>query len=117
MNLRRPRAMRKTTIALSLGAGLGILLSAGVASAAKLKDMICDQFLAMEQSQQEDVVYWISGIEAASSKKADDAGDIEVGYDAFGQPVAAVVTACEADKKASLWEKVKQHWEKIKKHF
>jgi hypothetical protein len=52
-----------------------------------------------------------------SSKKTDDAGEIDVGYDVFGQPVAAVVTACEADKKASLWEKVKQHWEKIKKHF
>jgi hypothetical protein len=61
--------MKKTTIALSLGAGLGILLSASVASADELKDITCDQFLAMEQSQQRDIVYWISGIEAASSKK------------------------------------------------
>ena len=102
--------MKKTTIALTLGAGLGILLSAGVATADKLKDITCDQFLAMDESQQDDVVYWISGIEAASSKKAADAGEIDVGYDAFGQPVAAVVTACEADKKASLWEKIKKHF-------
>ena len=109
--------MKKTTIALTLGAGLGILLSAGVATADKLKDITCDQFLAMDESQQDDVVYWISGIEAASSKKTDDAGEIDVGFDVFGQPVAAVLTACEADKQASLWEKVKQHWENIKKHF
>jgi hypothetical protein len=48
--------MKKTTIALSLGAGLGILLSVGVASADKLKDMTCDQFLAMDEAQQDDVV-------------------------------------------------------------
>jgi hypothetical protein len=45
-----------------------------------------------------------------SSKKEVDAADIEVGYDAFGQPVAAIVTACEADKKASLWETIKKHF-------
>jgi predicted GTPase len=102
--------MKKTTIALSLGAGLGILVSAGAASADKLKDVTCDQFLAMDESQQEHIVYWINGIEAGSSKKGVDAGDIDVAYDAFGQPIAAVVTACEADKKASLWDKIKEHF-------
>jgi predicted GTPase len=102
--------MKKTVIALSLGAGLGILVSAGAASADKLKDVTCDQFLAMDESQQEHIVYWINGIEAGSSKKGVDAGDIDVAYDAFGQPIAAVVTACEADKKASLWDKIKEHF-------
>jgi hypothetical protein len=102
--------MKKTTIALSLGAGLGILVSAGAVSADKLKDVTCDQFLAMDESQQEHIVYWINGIEAGSSKKGVDAGDIDVAYDAFGQPIAAVVTACEADKKASLWDKIKEHF-------
>jgi hypothetical protein len=102
--------MKKTAIALSLGAGLGILLSASAASADKLKDVTCDQFLAMDEPQQDDIVYWISGIEAASSKKEAGAGEIDVGYDVFGKPVAAVVTACEGDKKASLWDKVKAHF-------
>jgi hypothetical protein len=102
--------MKKTVIALSLGAGLGILVSAGAASADKLKDVTCDQFLAMDESQQEHIVYWINGIEAGSSKKGVDAGDIDVAYDSFGQPIAAVVTACEADKKASLWDKIKEHF-------
>jgi hypothetical protein len=102
--------MKKAAIALSLGAGLGILVSAGAASADKLKDVTCDQFLAMGESQQEHIVYWITGMEAGSSKKDVDAGDIDVGYDAFGKPVAAVVTACQADKKASLWDKIKEHF-------
>jgi hypothetical protein len=28
----------------------------------------------------------------------------------FGRPVAEVATACEGDKKASLWEKIKAHF-------
>jgi hypothetical protein len=31
-----------------------------------------------------------------------DAGEIEVGYDAAGKPVAAVIADCEGDKTASL---------------
>ena len=102
--------MKKSAIALSLGAGLGILLSAGAANADKLKDVSCEQFLAMDESQQDDIVYWMSGIEAAAAKKEVGAEDLEVGYDAFGQPVAAVVTACEGDKEASLWTQIKEHF-------
>lgn len=102
--------MKKTTIALSLGAGLGILLSAGAANADKLKDVSCAQFLAMDESQQDDIVFWISGIETAASNKEVGTEDIDVGYDAFGRPVAAVVTACEADKEASLWTRIKEHF-------
>lgn len=102
--------MKKTAIVLSLGASLGILLSAGAANADKLKDVSCAQFLAMDESQQDDIVYWINGIETAASNKEVGAEEIDVGYDAFGQPVAAVVTACEADKEASLWTKIKEHF-------
>ena len=102
--------MKKTIMVLFLGAGLGMLLSTGVASADKLKDVTCDQFLAMDPDNQDDIVYWISGVEAASSKKEAGADELDVAYDAFGKPVAAVVTACEGDRKASLWEKIKSHF-------
>ncbi len=102
--------MKRLALVLSLGAGLGILVAGGVAQADKLKDITCDQYLAMDEAQQDDIVYWIDGAATASSKKEVDAADIEVGYDAFGQPVAAIVTACEADKKASLWETIKKHF-------
>jgi hypothetical protein len=38
------------------------------------------------------------------------AEEVDVGYDAFGRPVSEVVTACKADKKASLLEKIKAHF-------
>ncbi|WP_462328290.1 HdeA/HdeB family chaperone [Thiohalocapsa halophila] len=102
--------MKKATTALSLGASLGILLSAGAVNAERLKDISCDQFLAMDESQQDDMVYWISGIETAASNKEVGVAEIDVAYDAFGQPLAAVITACEGDKKASLWAKIKEHF-------
>jgi hypothetical protein len=52
----------------------------------------------------------VEGAHVAASKKSVSAADVEVGYDKFGRPVAAVVTACKADKKASLWEKIKAHF-------
>jgi hypothetical protein len=80
---------------------------AGDAVAVQLKDITCEQFLAMDEDQKDNVVYWIDGAEAAVSKKSASAGDIEIGLDAFGRPVAAIETACKADMKASLWEKIK----------
>jgi hypothetical protein len=61
-------------------------------------------------------VYWIDGIESATdaSGKQVEAADISVGYDPFGNPVVEVVDACKADKKASLWDKVKAHFHKNK---
>jgi hypothetical protein len=102
--------MKKTAITLSLGAGLGILLTTGAASAAKLKDVTCNEFLAMDAAQQNRVAYWMSGIAAGSSSKEVDAGEIDVGYDAAGEPVAAVIADCEGDKTASLWQKIKKHF-------
>ena len=102
--------MKKFASTFVLSAGLGVFLLAGTVQADKLKDITCEQYLAMDAAQQDDIVYWISGADTASSKKEVAAADIEVGYDVFGQPVAAVITACEADKKASLWEKIKKHF-------
>ena len=76
----------------------------------KLKDITCEQFLAMDDDNQNNIVYWVEGAAVASSKKSVAAEDVEVGYDIFGRPVAEVVTACEADKKASLWDKIKAHF-------
>jgi len=76
----------------------------------KLKDITCEQFLAMDEDDQDNIVYWIEGAAVGSSKKSVDAEDVQVGYDIFGRPVAEVVTACEADKKASLWDKIKAHF-------
>jgi len=76
----------------------------------KLKDISCEQFLAMDEDSQDNIVYWLDGVATAGSKKDVAVEDVEVGYDIFDRPVAEVVTACEADKKASLWDKIKAHF-------
>jgi len=103
--------MRKTGIALAAAIAMGGLLVAAPALAKdKLKDITCEQFLAMDENAQNNIVYWVEGAAVADSKKEVAAGEIEVGYDKFGRPVAEVVTACKADKKASLMDKIKKHF-------
>jgi len=97
----------RATLTFGLIFGLGVVTFGGAAQADKIKDVTCEQFLAMDEDTRERVAYWIEGAEVASSSKAVEAGDVEVGYDASGNAVVAIVTACEADKKASLWEKIK----------
>jgi hypothetical protein len=108
--IRRRETMTRLVVVVSVWAAFGVLLPAGGAQADKIKDITCEQFLEMDEAQQDDIVYWIHGVHTASSKKAEAAEEVDVGYDVFGRPVAAVVTACEADKKASLWEKIKAHF-------
>jgi len=99
----------KTIFFLSLS--IGIALAGTIAYAGgktKLKDITCEQFLGMDESNQNNIVYWIEGASAGAANKS--AEDVEVGYDIFGRPVAEVVTACEADKKATLWDKIKKHF-------
>lgn len=104
------RLERKLIIGFGIVIGLGVLAQGAPAQADKLKDVTCEQFIAMDADAQNNIVYWAEGADVAVSKKAVSAADVEVGYDAFGRPVAEVVTACQADKKASLWEKIKKHF-------
>lgn len=38
------------------------------------------------------------------------AEEVDIGYDAFGRPLAEVVTACEGDRKVRFFDKVKRHF-------
>jgi hypothetical protein len=87
-----------------------VALATSAQAGDKIKDVTCEQFLAMDADAQNNIVYWVEGADVAVSKKSVSAADVEIGYDAFGRPVAEVVTACKADKKASLWEKIKKHF-------
>ena len=102
--------MTKHKAVMFVALAAGMMAVAAVAHADKIKDITCEQFLAMDEEAQNNIVYWVEGASVAASKKADSAADVEVGYDAFGRPIAEVVTACKADKKASLWEKIKAHF-------
>ena len=102
--------MIKFFLVLSLCATFAVVLPASVANADKVSDVTCEQFLAMDEAHQDDIVYWIHGVQTAASKKEVAAEEVDIGYDIFGRPVAEVVTACEADKEATLWEKIKKHF-------
>ena len=102
--------MLRGRIALCLGIGIAIVALGSAAHADKIKNITCEQFLAMDEGAQDDIVYWVHGVQAGESKKTVAAEEVDVGYDAFGRPIAEVVTACEGDKKASLWDKVKAHF-------
>jgi hypothetical protein len=97
-------------MALCLGIGIAIVALGSAAHADKIKNVTCEQFLAMDEGAQDDIVYCVHGVQAGESKKTVAAEEVDVGFDAFGRPVAEVVTACEGDKKASLWDKVKAHF-------
>ena len=102
--------MSKLALAICLSIAAGIVTLGTVAHADKVKNITCEQFLAMDEGAQNNIVYWVHGVQVAASDKTVAAEEVDVGFDAFGRPVAEVVTACEGDKKASLWEKIKAHF-------
>src|SRR5262245_24299087 len=97
---------------LVIGAAVAIVSAPASVLAGKAGEISCADFVAMAPDARDRVVDWLEGAEVASSKKATRAEDVEVGYDAFGEPVAEVVTACEADKKAKLIDKIRSHFRK-----
>ena len=102
--------MSKLALAICMSIAAGTLALGTVAHADKVKNITCEQFLAMDEGAQNNIVYWVHGVQVAASDKTVAAEEVDVGFDAFGRPVAEVVTACEGDKKASLWDKVKAHF-------
>jgi hypothetical protein len=87
-----------------------LFVAATAQAGSKIKNITCEQFLELDESNQNNIVYWVEGAYTAESKTEVAAADVEVGYDRFGRPVAEVVTACKADKKASLLDKIKKHF-------
>ncbi len=77
---------------------------------AQIKNITCEQFLELDESNQNNIVYWMEGAYVSESKTDVAAADVEIGYDAFGRPVAEVIAACQAEKKASLLDKIKMHF-------
>jgi len=101
--------MKKLSKVLIAGMAIAFVLpwNGSVMAKEKIKDITCAQYLRMDSDTQENVVYWLDGVDAASSAGHVAAEDIEIGYDGWGEPIAAIITACEGDKSASLWAKIK----------
>jgi HdeA/HdeB family len=78
---------------------------AAQAKDAKIDQITCEDFLAMDPDNQNRIAYWIDGYAQAK-------GEATVGtvaFDKFGQPIGALVDDCKATPKATLWEKLKKH--------
>jgi hypothetical protein len=93
--------------AATLASGLATLVvSQSSADDKKKVDKItCEEFLAMDPSDQQRVAYWVDGYYSAKNESAVGS----VAYDKFGQPIGALVDDCKATPKATLWEKIKKH--------
>jgi hypothetical protein len=87
---------------------LGILVTgAGPAEAksAKVDQITCEEFLALNPDDQNRIAYWVDGYAQAKNEAAVGT----VAFDKFGQPVAALVEDCRKAPKETLWEKLKKH--------
>ena len=97
-----------------LGAGCAVLALGGLATvgatpaqakSAKVDQVTCEEFLALNPDDQNRIAYWVDGYYSAKNEAAVGT----VAFDKFGQPIGALVEDCKATPKATLWEKIKKH--------
>src|SRR5215470_4246916 len=92
----------------TVGTALSGLLTTGLASAeskSKQVDQItCEEFLALNPTDQQHIAYWVDGYATAKGEAAVGV----VAFDKFGQPIGALVDECKAAPKETLWQKLKK---------
>jgi hypothetical protein len=85
-----------------------LLLTAGHGAWAKsgqVDKITCEEFLAMNPEDQNRIAYWVDGYYTAKNEAAVGT----VAYDKFGEPIGALIEACKATPKETLWQKIKSH--------
>ena len=66
--------------------------------------MTCEEYVALDQKVQPEMVYWAQGYDKAKKLKEGDLGEVELERD-----VAVVYVDCKQAPKESFWSKVKKH--------
>jgi acid stress chaperone HdeA len=101
------KMMRMSKIAIAAVAGLGVLAAAGTAMAQgkKLTEITCEEFLALGEDVQPRIVYWMAGYTENGKPE-----DVVVETDKFKEPVDAVIEACKAQPKASVYKVVSGYY-------
>jgi acid stress chaperone HdeA len=89
-------------IGAALAAGMLIVHPAGAAGGKKASEWTCQDFLAVDDDLKPLVIYWMKGYDSAGKP---DTAEVDVAY--FDQPITTVVTECQKDPKAGLWDKIK----------
>ena len=92
---------------IAAGIIVGGLVAAGPASAKskKVDEITCEEFLALSESDQNKIAFWVDGYQTAKGEAAVGT----VAFDKFGQPIGALVDDCKATPKETLWQKLKKH--------
>ena len=88
------------TLAMSI-----VSTTALAADKAKPETITCEDFLVLDEAVQPGIVYWLNG-------KSGEVDAIDV--DEYDTPVAYVITECQKEKGATVWQKVKQYIHKMK---
>ena len=101
--------MRTSRVIGSIAAGMivGGLVAAGPANAKskKVDEITCEEFLALNESDQNKIAFWVDGYQTAKGEAAVGT----VAFDKFGQPIGALVDDCKKTPKETLWQKLKSH--------
>ncbi len=103
--MRKTRWIGGVTIAAALGGILTLAPLPAEAKDHKIKDITCEEFLALDPDDQQRIAYWVDGFATAK----DEAAVETVALDKFGQPIGALVEDCKATPKETLWQKLKKH--------
>lgn len=91
------------TLALSVASTAAL-----AADQAKPETITCEEFLTLDDDVQPGVVYWLNG-------KSGEVDAIDV--EEYDTPVTYVITECQQEKQATVWQTVKQYIEKMKQHM
>ncbi len=87
-----------TTLALSIATAPAL-----AGKRVKPEKMTCEEFVTLDEAVQPGVVYWLHG----------KSGEVEaIDVDEYQTPVIYVVTECQKEKQASVWEKIKHYFKK-----
>lgn len=100
----RTRRVIGLIVAGTLFGGL-VVADPASAKSKKVDEITCEEFLALNESDQNKVAFWVDGYQTAKGEAAVGT----VAFDKFGQPIGALVDDCKKTPKETLWQKLKSH--------
>jgi hypothetical protein len=103
--MRTTRWIGGIVMAVAVGGVVTLTPVRAEAKSKKIKEITCEEFLALNPEDQQRIAYWVDGFATAKDEAALDT----VAFDKFGQPIGALVDDCKATPKETLWQKLKKH--------
>jgi len=95
-------------IGAALSAGMSIIHPAGAAGGKKSSERTCQDFLPVDDDLEPQVICFMEGYDKAGRP---DVAEVDVAY--FDRPITAVVTECQKDPQAGLWDKIRNFFSNL----